>query len=188
MEDRFNRAEADFELSSTLAPGSDFGTVGIGVTYLETGNAPDAIQLMRKHLYESPNDASLLYLLGEALLRNGASSGSAEYVEAQSALEKSVRFNPNLCLPHVALGEIYLDEDRYSDAAKQLEQAKTIDPNETSAYSHLAVAYRKLGDMDRAKQALQALKEIHQREEGWTHMQMKTGDNPDADSPHTQQR
>jgi tetratricopeptide (TPR) repeat protein len=102
----------------------------MGVTHLETGNASKAIDLLHQRLKQNPNDASRLYLLGEALIRNGALSGEPQYAEAQASFEKSVRLNPDLCLPRVALGEIYLDQERYQDAIVQLERARAIDPKE----------------------------------------------------------
>lgn len=174
MQDRFDLAETDFQQSSRLSPETNFGTVGMGVTYLETGNASKAIDLLHQRLKQNPNDASLLYLLGEALMRNGAKAGEARYTEAQTSLEKSVRLNPDLCLPHVALGEIYLDEERFDDAIAQLERARTIDPKEKSAYSHLAVAYRRSGKTEEAKRILTMLKDLHQAERGWATEKMKT--------------
>lgn len=176
MEDRFDLAEQDFRRSAMLAPASNFGYVGMGVTYLETGDASKAIDLLHQRLKQSPNDASLLYLLGEALIRNGATVGEPQYAEAQSSLEKSVRLNPGLCLPHVALGEIYIDENRFKDAVVQFEKARAIDPKEKSAYSHLAVAYRHLGDTQDARRTLETLKDIDQQEQGWMHNGMKSPD------------
>lgn len=178
MEDRFDMAENDFRLSAQLAPASNFGYVGMGVTYLETGNAAKAIALLRQRLKQNPNDASLLYLLGESLMRNGATPGNPQYAEAQSAFEKSVRLNPGLCLPHVALGEIYINEKRFHDAVVQLKQARAIDPKEKSAYWNLAVAYRRLGDTADAKQILNSLKDIYEQEQQWQHNKVK----PDKES------
>jgi protein O-GlcNAc transferase len=183
MQDRFDLAESDFQKSSRLSPETNFGTVGMGVTYLETGNASKAIDLLHQRLKQNPNDASLLYLLGEALMRNGAKDGEPQYAEAQASLEKSVRLNPDLCLPHVALGEIYLDQERFDDAIVQLERARTIDPKEKSAYSHLAVAYRRAGKPEEARRILNMLKDLHQAERGWVTERMKTADeNPAASS------
>jgi Flp pilus assembly protein TadD len=182
MEDQFDRAEQDFRQSARLAPATNFGYVGIGVTYLETGNAGKAIDLLHERLKKEPNDASLLYLLGEALMRNGAQPGQPQYREAQSSFEQAVHLNPSLCLPHVALGEIYIDEERFKDAVDQLQQARAIDPKEKSAYSHLAVAYRRLGDPDSAKRTLGMLKDIHDQEQGWVRNRMKSGDDGPSQS------
>lgn len=181
MQDEFDLAEKDFELSAKLGPEANFGYIGLGVTYLETGHDAEAIQVLRRRLKEKPNDAGLLYLLGEGLLRSGASPGSAEYKEAKSSLEKSVSLNPKLCLPHVALGTIYLDEDRTKDAVHEFEQARAIDPTERSAYSHLAVAYRRLGETDKANEVLNGLKELIAQERMGIRDKMKTAAEKTAD-------
>jgi predicted Zn-dependent protease len=173
MQDEFDLAEKDFELSANLAPETNLGYIGLGVTYLETGHDAEAIQVLRKRLREKPNDAGLLYLLSEGLLRTGVSPGDPAYTEAQMNLEKSISLNPKLCLPHVALGTIYLDENRPRDAVAQLEQARAIDPTERSAYSHLAVAYRRLGEMDKAREVLNDLKDLIEQERQNTQDRMK---------------
>lgn len=179
MQDEFEKAEKDFKRSADLAPQKNLGYVGLGVSFLETGHDAQAIDILRKRLREKPNDPSLLYLLGEALIRTGAAAGTPAYVEAQTSLEKSVSLNPKLCLPHVSLGTIYLDEDRPKDAADQFEKARAIDPTERSAYSHLAVAYRRLGQVDKSREVLTALKEVIEQERQSTREKMKTA----ADAP-----
>jgi tetratricopeptide (TPR) repeat protein len=174
MQDEFELAEKDFKLAADLAPQTNFGYIGLGVAYLETGHDAQAIQVLRQRLREKPNDASLLYLLGEGLIRTGAAPGAPAYAEAQAILEKSVLLNPNLCLPHISLGTIYLDEDRAKDAVTQFEQARAIDPKERSAYSHLAVAYRRLGQVDKAKETLNSLKDVIEQERRSTREKMKT--------------
>lgn len=176
MQDEFEKAEQDFKLSAELAPQADLGYVGLGVSYLETGHDAQAIDILRHRLHDKPSDASLLYLLGEAILRTSAAPGSPAYTEAQTSLEKSVRINPNLCLPHVSLGTIYLDEDRPNDAVGQFEQARAIDPKERSAYSHLAVAYRQTGNTEKSKEVLNALKSLIEQERQATREKIKTDD------------
>ena len=176
MQDEFEKAEQDFKQSAELAPQTNLGYVGLGVSYLETGHDEQAIRILRQRLKEKPNDASLLYLLGEALIRTGVAPGSPGYVEAQTALEKSVKIDPDLCLPHVSLGTIYIDESRPQDAVDQLEKARSIDPRERSAYSHLAVAYRQLGNVDKSKEVLNALKSLIEQERQSTREKMKSAE------------
>lgn len=164
IQNDYEQAEADFKLSEELSPQQDLGYVGLGASYIQTGHDVQAIQVLRQRLRNNPNDAGLLYLLGESLIHTGASPGSASYTEAQTALEKSVRLNPNLCKPHIYLGTIYLGENRLKDAVVQLEAARAIDPNDRSAYSHLAIAYRKSGQAAKAKEVLIALESIITRE------------------------
>ena len=166
MQDNFALAQKDFEAAAALAPEKDSSYAGLGVLYLESGNAAQAAQTLKKRLREKPDDANLLYLLGEALLRGGAHQGDPAFSEAQAALEKSVKLNPLLCLPHVSLAKIYLEEDRANDAVAQLEQARSIDPKERSTYWQLAVAYRKLGQNGKQKEALAELKQLGDQERG----------------------
>jgi tetratricopeptide (TPR) repeat protein len=163
-QDNFDLAEKDFQQSALLNPQHNFGTVGLGALYLERGNSEQALKVTRSQLEQKPDDPSLLYLLGEGLLLSGAAPGFPAFAEAQESLEKSVRINPSLCLPHVSLGSIYLAEERYADAAAQFEAARAIDPNENSAYSHLAVSYRHLGQPEKTKEVLSALKALLERE------------------------
>jgi tetratricopeptide (TPR) repeat protein len=159
-EDNYDLAEKDFQQASQLNPQHDLGAVGLGAAYLQHGNSAEALQVTRAELRRKPDDANLLYLLGEGLLAAGAAPGQAAYSEAQAALEKSVQQNPALCLPHIALGTIYQREERYREAAVQFEAARAIDPSENSAYSHLAVAYRHLGEPEKAKEVLSALQAL----------------------------
>lgn len=173
MQDEFDLAEKDFQLSASLAPKTNLGYIGLGVTYLERGNDAQAIQVLRQQLRQNPNDAALLYLLAEGLLRSHPSPEDAAYAEAQKSLEKSISLDPKLCLTHVSLATIYLDEDRPKDAVTQLEIARAIDPTERSAYSHLAIAYRKLGQMDKSKEVLNSLKDLIYQERQNTRDRMK---------------
>jgi tetratricopeptide (TPR) repeat protein len=163
-EDKFELAEKDFQHAAVLAPDSDSSYRGLGRLYLETGNAAQAIETLRKRLREKPGDADLLYLLGEALVQSGAHPVDAAYQEAQSAFERSVKLDPNQCLPRVSLGKMYLENDRVTDAVAQLEQARTINPKEKSTYWQLAVAYRRLGETDQQKIALSTLKKLNDEE------------------------
>jgi predicted Zn-dependent protease len=174
MQDRFDLAEKDFTRSSELDPKNDLGSLGLGATYLEAGNAVQAVHVLKRRVLQNPDDANLLYLLGEALMRSGASPGSPAFAEAQAALEKSVRLNPKLCLPHVSLGNIYLEENKPDAAVTQLKQALIIDPKQRSALSHLAIAYRRLGQTESARNTLNSLKEIVEHEQAFPREKVKT--------------
>ena len=164
MQNHYDLAERDFQASADSAPTDSAAYIGLGVTFLETGNATRAIPLLRGRLKDHPNDANLSYLLGEALLKTGAQEGSPSLAEAQALLERSVRLNPRLVEPHIALGTIYLRHDKLQDAVDQLELARHLDPKAKSAYSHLAIAYRKLGQQEKSKDVLVELKRINDLE------------------------
>ncbi len=164
VQDNFRLAEEDFKKAAALSPEKNANYKGLGILYLESGNAGAAVDTLKRRLQKKPDDADLLYLLGEALLRAGAQPGTVSYREAQAAFEKSVRLDPKACLPRVSLGKMYLEEGRAEDAVAQLEQARAADPKEKSTYWQLATAYRKLGEQDKQRSALAALKSINDQE------------------------
>jgi len=164
MQNQFELAERDFQLAAELAPEKNFSYVGLGVSYMQTGNLPQAITILRQRTHVKPNDSVLQYLLGEALIRSGATSGDPSFKEAQAALATSVRLNPNFPESHVALAKIYLKENRIEDAVAHLEEARALDPKNQAAYSQLAIAYRRQGKPELAQQMLTSLKELNEQE------------------------
>jgi len=184
MQGHYDRAEKDFEESSNLDPEKNSAYIGLGLTHMQTGDTTQAISLLRKRLVETPDDANLLYLLGEALERSSVPD-EKNFTEGQLVLEKSERLNSQMCLPHISLGKIYLREGKLQDAVTQFEQARLIDPGEKSAYSHLAVAYRRLGQLEKASATVNALKTIDDQErENPVHRIRSVDETSTASSPN----
>ena len=191
MQNQFELAERDFQQAAELAPEKNFSYVGLGVSYLQTGNLPQAIAMLRQRIRVKPDDPLLQYLFGEALIRSGASPGDPLFKDAQAALETSVRLNPNFAESRVALAKIYLKDNRVEEAIAQLEKARALDSKNQAAYSQLAVAYRRQGKPELAKQMLSSLKELNEQERvnsrGRTRI-VKQGSPQDQASEAQQQR
>jgi Flp pilus assembly protein TadD len=164
MMNHFDLADQDFQLASTLAPEKNLSYVALGVSYMQRGSLPEAIKTLRQRTREKPNDYTLQYLLGEALLRSGAAPGDATFSEAKAALEKSVKLNSKFPAAQIDLGKIYLKENRLDDAQRHLEQARELDPKEKTAYSQLAIVYRKKGSPERARTMLSTLNQLNDEE------------------------
>ena len=123
-----------------------------------------AIAELRGRIQQAPNDATLQYLLGEALTRAGATPGEPPFDEAQQALQTSVRLNATFAPARVDLAKLYLKQNRIDEAIAQLEAARTLDPQNTSAYSQLAIAYRRAGDAAKASEMLTTLNRVNAEE------------------------
>ncbi len=161
MKNEFDLADKDFQLASQLAPDKNLSYVGLGVSYMQTGNVAEAIRTLRDRVKEKPSDATLRYLLGKALIRSGASHGDAEFAEARAALEASVKLSPAFVPSLVELAKMDLLENRVEEAVPLLEKARSLDPQDNAALSQLAVAYRRQGKPDKAKEALNALAKLN---------------------------
>jgi len=164
MMNHFDLADQDFQLASTLAPEKNLSYVALGVSYMQRGSLPEAIKTLRQRTSQKPNDYTLQYLLGEALLRSGAAPGDATFTEARAAIEKSVKLNARFPAAQIDLGKIYLKENRLDDAQRHLEQARELDPKEKTAYSQLAIVYRKKGSPERARTMLATLNRLNDEE------------------------
>jgi cytochrome c-type biogenesis protein CcmH/NrfG len=123
------------------------------------------IRTAREGISRGHSHYLLLTMLGEALLRAGATPATAdEFREAQEALEKAVAARPGYSSAHIALGRIYLARERTEEAVAQLESAKQLDPRNRAVYSALATAYRRAGQAEKARQALVILAELNRQE------------------------
>ena len=184
MTNRFELASNDFQLASRLAPNKNLTYAAMGVTYMQTGHIPEAIQSLRDRLKQKPDDPILLYLLGDALIRSGASPGDASFVEARSVLEKSVKLNPDLAASQVDLGKTYLRDNRLEDARQSLERALGIDPKDKTAIAQLAVVYRRSGKPELASSMLNTLNKLNEEDRQQDQRQrLRIGDAPPADQP-----
>ena len=157
-------ATEDFELVRKLAPDSDISFIAATQQALLAGNIQAAIKNARDGIAKGHNHYLLLTMLGEALLRSGITPASEEFAEAQSALETAVLARPGYAGAHIALGRIYLSQQRTSDAISQLETARQIDARNRALYPTLAAAWRRAGNPDKAQQAIAALAELNRQE------------------------
>jgi len=150
----YDSAEQDFEASSRLAPERELAYVGLGLTYLQAAHLPEALRVLRDRVKtkQGGNDSMVLYLLGEALIRNGVNPATPDFTEAENALEKSVQIQPNYVRSHIDLAKLYLMENKLDEAIRHLKKARELDPKEKSVYSHLAIAYQRQGNAELAKE------------------------------------
>jgi tetratricopeptide (TPR) repeat protein len=159
--DEFDQAKGDFAQVRKLAAGTEIGYVSAAEENLFDGNIPAAIVRAREGIAKGFQRSILLTILGEALLRSGATPGQPEFTEAQSALEKAVTDTPNDPSAQLALGRLYLAAGRAEDAIIHLEKVREMQPGRLAVYSNLAKAYRKEGDEQAAQQALATLEKLN---------------------------
>jgi Flp pilus assembly protein TadD len=145
-------AASDFETASKIAPEKGLPVAARGVVLLELGKTSTAIALLRQRATASPDDFIIQYILGEALNRAGPAPNSAEENDAIQALEKSVRLKPDFAASRAVLGKMLLRRNDVDRAISELEKALELDPRETSSLYQLAMAHRKKGNLDRAKE------------------------------------
>jgi predicted Zn-dependent protease len=162
LSDQFDIGKRDFDLARELSPDSDIAFTAAAQKAMFEGNVSQAIRVTRDGIGKGHQEFILLALLGEALLRSGITPGEREFSEARQALEASVSKRANYAGSQLALGKLYLLEDRVSGAIMHLEAARQLSPEDPAVYSNLAAAYRKRGDLRQAQNALAVLAKLNQ--------------------------
>jgi tetratricopeptide (TPR) repeat protein len=162
--DQLDNAKSDFELAQKLAPDSDTAFDAGSQQAMFAGDVAAGVRIARAGVSKGHQDFMLLALLGEALLRSGATPGQPEFEEARQALEKSIQLRPNYPSSQLVLGKLYLLEGRAPDSIVHLEIARNLGPNNPAVYSQLATAYRKTGDLPKAQDALTTLAKLNQEQ------------------------
>jgi tetratricopeptide (TPR) repeat protein len=163
--DERDLANQDLELAQKLSPGSDIAYIAAAQQAFLSGDVQKVIRTAREGISRGHTHYLLLTMLGEALLRAGATPATPdEFREAQEALEKAVAARPGYSSAHIALGRIYLARERTEEAVAQLESAKQLDPRNRAVYSALATAYRRAGQTEKAREALAVLAELNRQE------------------------
>src|SRR2546426_12516020 len=112
MLDDFDGGRGDLEGGARLAPPCEMGSRATAKENLFGGNLAEAIRVARTATAEGKQDYQLLAILGEALIRVGASPGQVEFVEARDALEKSVAVRRNYASSQIGLGHVDLLDGR----------------------------------------------------------------------------
>ncbi len=94
-----------------------------------------ALLEIEKLMTDFPDDAELWYFRAEIYFDSGKLSLS------ESAIDESIRLDPNSSVYFNLKGGIYLAKSNYSKAIKCFEQGLSINPNEATCYSNLSKAY-----------------------------------------------
>jgi tetratricopeptide (TPR) repeat protein len=161
--ERSDLAIQEFQLATKYGSGTEIGSMAAAQAAFLDGDMPAAIAVAREGLNKDANNYVLLAILGNALVRTGASPGQPEFAEALKAMEKAVAEQPNHSGSEVTLGKLYLMAGKTGNAIAHLEKAREIDPKNTAVYAHLAAAYRRQGNLSKAREMLAILARLNQQ-------------------------
>lgn len=162
--DQPDAAGKDLQAASELAPETTVGFLAEAQEGLLNANMAQAIRAARAGLRKEPDNYVLLTILGQALIREGASPGQGEFAEARTALEKCVAERPEYSVAQLALGQLELVGGRIEEAVEHLKKARELAPDNPAAYALLASAYRRRGDVEEAEKALGVLASLNRQQ------------------------
>jgi tetratricopeptide (TPR) repeat protein len=109
------------------------------------GDTQGAMASFRRVLELRPDDVTTLVWLGRMHLDQG------EPDRAEPLFERARSIAPGVVAAQVGLGQVALAKKDYSRAVQLFEGALSTDPSAASVYSPLAMAYRGLGQTEKAE-------------------------------------
>jgi len=150
------QAEEEFERARRLAPDNPAPSVGLAMAWMQTGQTPQAVDVLREAARANPGQAMVAYVFGLALVRSGADPLGPEGTEAVAAFEAAIRDDSGLAAARAELGKLLLKQGKAAPAIEALEKARELDPQNPGAAYMLARAYQAAGDHERARELLEA--------------------------------
>jgi tetratricopeptide (TPR) repeat protein len=125
------------------------------------GQADEVIQRFRRFAELQPQNAHALYYYAMSMWKGRrAQDASVDFGQIESLLKKSVELDPKFPEVHLQLGNLYSDQQKYSDAAPHYEQALALNSDLADAHYRLGQAYVHLGKRDEAQQQLQVYQKL----------------------------
>lgn len=137
-----------YELSAKLAPRDFRWPYLLGYLNQNEGRLEDSVKLYEKALAIVPGVPPTLIRMASVYTELG-SADRAEWL-----YREALRANPTSAAAEAGLGELLLSLDRPDEAVALLERALDKTPEANRLYYPLALAHRKLGDEDKARELL----------------------------------
>jgi tetratricopeptide (TPR) repeat protein len=148
IEGDFNQASKFVECALTIRPNFSQALFLLGISKIALEKYAQADALLLQAIKLNPRNPYYECFLGMSLLSENRSP------EAEIHLRRAVDLRPSYALPHFKLGILFARQDNYRAARTELEQAVALEPDLYEAYYQLGIALERLGEKQKAAEAL----------------------------------
>src|SRR5262249_47223433 len=138
-------AEAYYLHAQALAPNDTRWPYYLGHVYRMRGDLSKSAASFEQALRLQPNDIAALIWLGDVRLDQGQPEA------AEPLFARALMIQPRLVAARFGAGRAALARHDYTRAVDQLEQALAADPRATMVHYSLGLAYRGLGQTEKAE-------------------------------------
>jgi serine/threonine-protein kinase len=151
MQWRFNEASSDLERARTLDPNNPLTLQWLGELRLVKGDAAGAATALGRASMLDPGAP----IIGSvtAMAHQTAGRTDSALAVARRALER----NPALFAPRLIYGTLLMDAGRHEEAVRELEKARSMQPDAPVTLGAVGAAYARAGDTIRAQTVLAEL-------------------------------
>ncbi|HVS62281.1 MAG TPA: tetratricopeptide repeat protein [Thermoanaerobaculia bacterium] len=146
--DLVDLASIALENAKLLAPNDHRWPYFLAAHQTFEGQLEEAIGNLERVLELRPNDLPTLVRLGDVHSKRGGVELAREFYERALALDEDV------AAAHAGLGRLDLEAGQHQRAVDRVERALELQPDADELYHTLGMAYRGLGDVERAREAL----------------------------------
>ena len=147
---RAQDAEGAYKKAIALRPDYWDGYNSLGNFYDDQGKYEEAIAQYQHAIELTPDNAALYSNLGATYLD---ANDPKNFAKAEAALKKSIELGPSYGA-YANLGNLFLLENRYSDAAQYTEKALQMNDKDFIVWANLVSAYEGMKDEARMNAAL----------------------------------
>jgi tetratricopeptide (TPR) repeat protein len=135
-----NEAMQAFEHALRLDPKCAPALAYLGVTYATQGSYAEAVEAYEKSLAINDRISVVHYLAADAIL----SQAAGDVARAEAHLTRALELDSGLSMARLARAKIYMRNNRFAEAATELEQVVKAEPNLAAAHYQLGRAYIRL--------------------------------------------
>ena len=143
----YEKAEQYAEKALALNPRDVNSLILLGNIYYEMNKYKEAIRVYGQALDLSPDNPSVLYNMGSALVKTGDEFSAIEYFKKAGTAD---RIGEVAYKAYSRLGVLYTERMDYLNAEKYLEQALAIRPQDAVNNYNMGIAYFKQNKTDKA--------------------------------------
>ncbi len=131
--------------AKTLAPNRPDWHYMLGLVEMDAGRLDEAVEYLSTAIERNPFESAALIRRGRVHLDQGRLD------DAAADFDRALQLSPEAPAALAGLGRVALDQGDYEAAAEYLERALSISPQATRLHQPLAMAYRGMGEVDRAR-------------------------------------
>ncbi len=153
--------------ASDLNPQAPPPYLFLGKMEKATADSPEcSVERLKRFASEQPRNALANEYFGLVLWKKGRQEQSeAEIREAERYLTKAAAIDPSLGEVYVQLGMLYKVRGQNAAALRAFQNAVKASPKSSDARYQLSLAYRRAGDVARAKREMDVCQELRRSED-----------------------
>ncbi len=142
-------AEESYQISHRLSSDDYRWLYYLGLVQHAEGELASAIERYEAALAQHPDDPAILLRLGDALVEVDRTS------DAQQRFERVRELEPTSAAAYYGLGKVAGFDNNFRVAVEHFEKVLELQPDASVVHYLLGQAYRKIGDLEKAREHLQ---------------------------------